>query len=105
MVEFPRLGRDGMKGYKNVKVELKRYFENNLPLALNHWIGVWRVTFPTGGYDQYLESVAANSRERAREGLVQKIGKTLWEQEIPLEINDIPDDIRQAIDSIEENEY
>lgn len=52
-----------LKDLSGCKIELMRMFENKLPLALNHWIGIWRITKPDGSWEQFLVNAAAGKND------------------------------------------
>lgn len=52
-------GPTGKICLKRNKLSVRKVFENQAFLALNQWIGVWRVEAPNGEFYQFLASVAA----------------------------------------------
>ena len=83
-IEHPR---ENMSEYVNTRVTLEYYFENKMPLAHNHWVGLWRVTHPNGAYQQYLVSVAAYGLDQAIPAITKAVAKELWEYDFNWENN------------------
>lgn len=49
--------------YHDASAKIVYYFENKSPLALNHWIGILRITKKDGGFDQFFISVVAGKTD------------------------------------------
>ena len=77
--EFPRIGDPSLLDPDNM-VDIIEVFENDMPLALNQWIGLWRVTEIDGAYTQYLTSVVANRKDRAVLKVREAIRKEIREE-------------------------
>jgi hypothetical protein len=79
----------------DTKITLEKVFENEAYLAINHWVGVFRITYVNdweeigvraGDYDQYVVDTAAG-KDDALEKLQRKVLDTLEENDIDPENN------------------
>lgn len=78
---------DDLEDLEGVTVSFEHHFENKAPLAINHWVGVFRLTFPWG-YRQYITSTAAG-KDTAQECLRQTIIRELFEAGLDFEKNTV----------------
>ena len=92
---------DGTKRYnsdfghiRDTKISLEKIFENQSYLALNHWVGVYRITYTSdweelgvraGDFDQYVVDTAAG-----KDDVVEKIQRAVLDE---LEDHDIQADL------------
>jgi len=78
---------------RDTKITLEKIFENQSYLALNHWIGIWRITYvnsvgdfwTAGDFDQFVVDTAAG-----KDDVVEKIQRAVLDE---LEYCDIDPDL------------
>jgi hypothetical protein len=90
-------------GYlRDVEITLEKIFENQSYLALNHWVGVYRITYVgdweelgvrAGDYDQYIVDVAAG-KDDVVEKIQRAVLRELEDHNIQLDLNWVDLDIK-----------
>lgn len=73
---------------KDCKIKIVYYFENKAYLALNHWIGVMRISLSDGQWFQYLVSTAAG-KDDCVQRLEESMVKTLVYYDFNFEQNKV----------------